>query len=92
VVLPLATRNILDAVTGSSSHALHTVIVWAVIAAICLAQNIPVHTLYIRSISRAMREAQRDLRSALVIRLQQLSIAFTATPMRADYRPSCFAM
>lgn len=75
-VLPIATRHILDSVTGAASNSNHVIILWAAIATACLAQNIPMHTLYINLMSGAMRDAQRDLRSALVIRLQQLSIGF----------------
>ena len=75
-VLPMATRHILDAATGVDRHGMHTVIVWASIAVACLAQNIPMHTYYVSLMSAAVRDAQRDLRSALAIRLQQLSIGF----------------
>ncbi len=75
-VMPMATRHVLDSVTGTSHGGLREVYSWAGLAAACLAQNIPVHTRYASHVSAAMREAQRDLRSALVIRLQQLSVGF----------------
>ena len=43
---------------------------------ILVVQNIPTHTLYVSMLSGAVRDLERTLRSALVTRLQQLSIAF----------------
>ncbi|MFA7257328.1 MAG: ABC transporter ATP-binding protein, partial [Kiritimatiellales bacterium] len=44
--------------------------------ALLIVQNIPTHTLYVSMLSGAVRDLERTLRSALVIRLQHLSIAF----------------
>jgi ATP-binding cassette subfamily B protein len=41
-----------------------------------IVQNIPTHTLYVSMLSGAVRDLERTLRSALVTRLQHLSIAF----------------
>lgn len=43
---------------------------------VLIVQNIPTHTLYVSMLSGAVRDLERTLRSALVTRLQQLSIAF----------------
>jgi ATP-binding cassette subfamily B protein len=76
-LLPIATREIVDAATkGSMAHAIHTIELWSVVAAIAVVQNIPSHTFYSGMISAVNRDIQRDLRSALTIRLQQLSVAF----------------
>jgi ATP-binding cassette subfamily B protein len=75
-IMPMATRHVLDSVSGASNGGLREIYTWAFIAFLCLAQNIPIHTLYANLVSAAMRDAQRDLRSALVIRLQQLSVGF----------------
>ncbi|MBK7045123.1 MAG: ABC transporter ATP-binding protein [bacterium] len=43
---------------------------------VLIVQNVPMHTLYVSMVSGAVRDLERTLRSALVTRLQQLSIAF----------------
>jgi len=75
-LLPIITRNVLNAAMVTSAAGLHTIIVWGLIAAVVVAQNIPTHTYYMNMVSTATRDSQRDLRSAIVVRLQQLSIAF----------------
>jgi len=48
----------------------------ALIIAVLLAQNIPMHTLFVRFMSSVIRSIEAMLRQALVRRLQELSIAF----------------
>ncbi len=47
---------------------------WVVV--LLIVQNVPMHTLYVSLLSGAVRGLEKSLRSALVTRLQQLSIAF----------------
>ncbi len=45
-------------------------------AAVIIVQNIPTHWLYVRELSRVARDVEAELRSAIVRRLQLLSISF----------------
>ena len=48
----------------------------ALVMFVLIVQNIPMHTLYAKCLSSAVRHVQLVLRSALVVRLQQLSMRF----------------
>jgi ATP-binding cassette subfamily B protein len=74
--MPLAVQHIIDSISKGGHDIDRTILIWGSIATICLAQNIPLHTLYTSYLSSVIRDTQRDLRSALVIRLQQLSLAY----------------
>ncbi len=85
--LPIVTGNIITAITqvDNARHNGHAVpsgplvsfmIVNAAIMFVLIAQNIPMHTLYARLLSSVVRQVQLVLRSALVVRLQQLSMSF----------------
>jgi ATP-binding cassette subfamily B protein len=85
--LPIVTGNIITAITHvdnarRNGHAVPSgplvsfMIVNAVIMFVLIAQNIPMHTLYARLLSSVVRQVQLVLRSALVVRLQQLSMSF----------------
>ncbi|MEU0556208.1 ABC transporter ATP-binding protein [Dactylosporangium sp. NPDC006015] len=73
-LLPLLTANIIDVVVEHRPLAQ----LWlnAVVLAVVLLQNIPVHMLWVRQMSLIVRDLGTDLRSALAGRLQQLSISF----------------
>ncbi len=75
-LVPQGTQYVVDALTHPSPRANHLALIWVGVMLASILQNIPTHTAYANLISAAMRDAQRDLRSALVTRLQQLSIAF----------------
>ncbi len=85
--LPIVTGNIITAITridyarrGGHPSATGPLITFIIINAgimfILIAQNIPMHTLYARLLSSVVRQVQLVLRSALVVRLQQLSMSF----------------
>lgn len=74
--LPITTRHVVDAATRPTPSHLHELGIWAGITAVVLVQNLWTHVLYSNQMSAAMRDSQRDLRSAIVVRLQQLSVAF----------------
>ena len=85
--LPIVTGNIITAITQidfhrHSGHAyaggplIRFMIINAAIMFILIGQNIPMHTLYARLLSSVVRQVQLVLRSALVVRLQQLSMSF----------------
>ena len=75
-LLPLAVGLMVDALTPLREDSLRRVLRIAGIYLLVLAQNPFVHTLYVRSMSRALRRMQFLLRSALVDRLHQLSVLF----------------
>ncbi|MDA8376578.1 MAG: ABC transporter ATP-binding protein [Planctomycetia bacterium] len=85
--LPIVTGNIITAITqiDAAHHGGHTpasralitfIIINAAIMFVLIAQNVPMHTLYARLLSSVVRQVQLVLRSALVVRLQQLSMSF----------------
>lgn len=84
-MLPVATATILDLVTvkpGETPHYLFGMTAFHYLIAVCvfyfvlIVQNAPVHALFARYLSRAVRTVQMDLRQSLVIKMQQLSLSF----------------
>ncbi len=75
-VVPIVTANIVDAVLMPHGAGLKSLWVNAAIGAVMLAQNIPTGVLYGRFSSRALRGTENLLRSALVRKLQMLSIGY----------------
>ena len=73
-VIPLLTANIIDIITMHKSVTM--LIVNIVILVLVTLQNLPVNILYVKFQSRAIREVENRLRSALVERMQQLSMGF----------------
>ena len=73
-VIPLLTANIID-IIASHKNATTLLINIAILVAVTL-QNWPINVLYVRFQSRAIREVENRLRSALVERMQQLSMGF----------------
>jgi ATP-binding cassette subfamily B protein len=86
IVLPIVTGNIITQITAvyaahalghsADPHAVGRIIINAVIMLVLIAQNVPMHTLYASCLSSAVRHVQLLLRSAIVVRLQQLSMTF----------------
>ncbi len=86
-VLPIVTGNIItritDLYTARATHpgltdptAFRFIAVNAVIMFFLIVQNVPTHTLYASLLSASVRQVQMVLRSAIVVRLQQLSMSF----------------
>ncbi len=73
-VIPLITANIIDIITSHKSTTTLLINI-AILIAVTL-QNWPVNVLYVKFQSRAIREVENRLRSALVERMQQLSMGF----------------
>jgi len=73
-VLPLLTANIINVVVGQ----LPLSQLWGnmIILIVLLLQNIPLHYLYARMLSQAVRSIELNLRSSLVQRFQLLSIDY----------------
>jgi len=75
-LLPLAVGMIVDALTNGGEGAFRRILIIAGVYFLLLLQNPFVHTTFVRLMSGALRHMQFNLRSALVERLQQLSITF----------------
>jgi ATP-binding cassette subfamily B protein len=75
-LMPLAVGMIVDALTSGGPGAFRKILWIAAVYFLLLLQNPFVHTWFVRLMSGALRHMQFNLRSALVDRLQQLSIAF----------------
>jgi ATP-binding cassette subfamily B protein len=75
-LLPLAVGLIVDTLTKGGDGAFHRILWIAGIYFLLLLQNPFVHTAFVRLMSGSLRHMQFNLRSALVERLQQLSITF----------------
>ncbi len=74
--MPLVTAHIIDLVATGGPKTLENLWLTALILVVMLVQNIPMHYLYVRQISQAVRTMSTQLRSAIVHRLQQLSIDY----------------
>ncbi len=73
-ILPLLTANMIDVVV---QHKDISELWWnAFILLLLLFQNIPMHVLYMRELSIALRHMETRLRSALARQLQRLSIGY----------------
>jgi ATP-binding cassette subfamily B protein len=75
-ILPVVTANIIDAIAHRQAGGLHTIWLNAAIGAVAIAQNIPSAAAYVSFLSRSVRNVEIRLRSALVRRLQMLSINY----------------
>jgi len=75
-ILPVVTANIIDVLSHHQDGGLHSLWLNAGIGAIAIAQNIPAAAFYYVFLSRSVRNVEARLRSALVRRLQLLSISF----------------
>lgn len=75
-VMPLVTANLIDIISGRSSGGATAIWMNAIVGAVFIAQNIPSAMVFAKYTSRAIRNVETRLRSALVRRLQMLSIAY----------------
>ncbi len=78
-LMPLLTANIINIIAQPDQHSPSELWMNALILALLLFQNVPLHYLYVRSVSQAARRLETQLRSAICRRLQHLSIGFYAT-------------
>nr|WP_246428033.1 ABC transporter ATP-binding protein [Paenibacillus phyllosphaerae] len=74
--LPIVTSNIINIATNPGEHAIRSLWINFAVIAVIIAQNIPTHAWYVSYMSRASRHVEAGLRSALVRKLQQLSITY----------------
>jgi ATP-binding cassette, subfamily B, bacterial len=77
-LMPAITAYVIDLVVKGPEHAWRELAGAAIFSAVVLAQNVPFHVAFVRSLSLAARTMETQLRSSLCRRLQQLSIGYYA--------------
>src|ERR1035437_5249339 len=75
-ILPVVTANLTDIIAHRSAGGLRSLWINVAVGTVAIVQNIPSAMLYVDFLSRAVRNAEIRLRSALVRRLQMLSISY----------------
>ncbi len=75
-ILPIIIAQMINIITDTAKYSIHDLWTIGIIFFVIIIQNIPTHTLYVRVFSSALNTMQMNLRSAIVRRLQELSISF----------------
>lgn len=75
-VIPVVTANLINAVTGKDPHLARTITVNTVLMVLFLLQNIPTNYVHTWLYAKSVRDVERRLREALIVKLQMLSISF----------------
>ena len=76
-VMPIITANIIDLAGMAKTDAvIHEIVVNSIVLAAVLLQNIPTHVIYSRITDKMLRRTGAGLRSAVVKKLQHLSITY----------------
>src|SRR5258708_1050567 len=75
-ILPVVTANIIDVIAHRGAGGLRSLWINAAVAVAAIVQNVPSAILYVNFLSRAVRNVEIRLRSALVRRSQMLSIGY----------------
>lgn len=75
-VLPIVTANIINAATAKNGNASHVIIINTIIMIILILQNVLTNYIHTVLYAKTIRGVERDLRSSMVRKLQQLSIAY----------------
>jgi ATP-binding cassette subfamily B protein len=75
-VLPIATANIINAITSKTDKSVKIIVLNLIVMAILMLQNIPANYIHTKLYSRAIRYVEAGLRGSLVRKLQQLSISY----------------
>ena len=75
-VLPIVTSNIINIATNPGADAGRRIIINVIIMVVIIAQNVLTNYFHTLFSARAIRNVEQDLRSALVRKLQQLSITY----------------
>ncbi len=78
-ILPIAIANVVNILVSGDPGPFPGIITNLVVMTVFILQNIATHTLYVRFFAISSREIEARLRTALIQRLQQLSIAFHDT-------------
>jgi ATP-binding cassette subfamily B protein len=77
-LFPVITADVVDIVARPEAHTPSDLWFNAVLLAVLLVQNIPLHYAFVRALSLAARTMETKLRSAICRRLQHLSIGYYA--------------
>lgn len=75
-MIPFLVAEVIDSLSDETEFSVPKLAVYFSIVVALTLQNILTHTLYVSTISGAVRDMEKTIRSALVTRLQHLSIAF----------------
>ena len=75
-ILPIVTSNIINAATYPDENTTMTIIINVVFMIVMIVQNIFSNYIHTWLYAKTIRNVEKDLRSALVRKLQQLSIAY----------------
>ena len=75
-VLPVITANIIDIATSPGTHTPDDLIFNTVIMLLCIVQNVPTNFIYYKVYRQTIRFVEAKLRSALVRKMQLLSITY----------------
>jgi ATP-binding cassette subfamily B protein len=73
-VLPIVTANIINITTKPDQYPVSAIWINFIVILVVIVQNIPTHAAFIAFMSKAIRHVEAGLRSAMVRKLQQLSI------------------
>lgn len=75
-VMPIVTAHVLDAITNGQGDAPRVILFNMALMLIFVLQNVPTNYIHTYFYAKAIRQVEMELRSALVRRLQQLSVDF----------------
>jgi ATP-binding cassette subfamily B protein len=75
-VMPVVSANIINAATDKGENAVNIIIVNIIIILVMVLQNVPTNYIHTALYAKTIRSVERELRSTLVKKLQQLSIAY----------------
>ncbi len=75
-VLPIVTANIINAATEGGDDAVRTILINVLVMLVLIAQNVFTNYIHTWLYAKTIRTVERELRSSLVRKLQQLSITY----------------
>lgn len=75
-ILPIATSNIINAATSPDDNSTLTIVLNVSFMTVMVLQNVLTNYIHTWLYAKAIRNVEKDLRSALVRKLQQLSISY----------------
>ncbi len=75
-IIPIVTANIINEVTRGDANTLRSILINVAALMVVLVLNIPLNYIHTWLYAKAVREIECDLRSALVRKMQQLSISY----------------
>ena len=76
LIIPIITSSVIDEVTKGSGANVKQILIYALIIAVCLIQNIPTHMLYARITDNILRRTSAGLKATVIRKLQRLSITY----------------